>query len=160
MIDAITKVPASVKEPPSSFAPGSPERSPLEDRLKQLASERAELTMTIGGEQWLRGGEAVDVVQPHRKDAVLGTLNNAAADDVRDAVDASRGAAPGWQRMSHDDRTLHTHVIACNLVSSVGSTTPFRHSTRNRSRRCPRCRPVEALVHLIRRWRPCCRCAS
>jgi 1-pyrroline-5-carboxylate dehydrogenase len=79
MIDAVTDVPAPVNEPPNNFAPGSPERSALEERLKQLASERAELTMTIGGEQRLGGGEPIDVVQPHRKDAVLGTLNNATA---------------------------------------------------------------------------------
>jgi len=56
MIDAITDVPAPVNEPPSSFAPGSPESSRLEERLKQLASERAELTMTIGGSSGLGAG--------------------------------------------------------------------------------------------------------
>ena len=47
--------------------------------MKQIAAERVELTMTIGGEQRLGGGEPIDVVQPHRKDAVLGTLTNATA---------------------------------------------------------------------------------
>ena len=93
MIDAVTDVPAPVNETPNNFAPGSSERSALEERLKQLASERRELTVTIGGDHRLGGGEPIDVVQPHRKDAVLGTLNNATSDDVIEAVDAARDAA-------------------------------------------------------------------
>jgi 1-pyrroline-5-carboxylate dehydrogenase len=122
MIDAITAVPAPVNEPPNNFAPGSPERSALEDRLKQLASERAELTMTIGGEQRLGGGQPVDVVQPHRKDAVLGTLNSVTADEVREAIAAAREAAPGWQRMSYDDRAA-IFLRAAELLAG-----PWRHT--------------------------------
>ena len=104
MFDAITDVPAPVNEPVRSFAPGSAERAALEQRLKQMAEERVELTMTIGGEQRLAGGERIEVAQPHRKASVLGTLSNATAVDVRDAIAAARAAAPGWQRMSYDDR--------------------------------------------------------
>jgi 1-pyrroline-5-carboxylate dehydrogenase len=122
MIDAVTDVPNPVNETPNNFTPDSPERGALEDRLKQLASERAQLTMTIGGEQRLGGGEPIDVVQPHRKDAVLGTLNNATADDVREAVEAARGAAPGWQRMSYDDRAA-IFLKAAELLAG-----PWRHT--------------------------------
>src|SRR3954469_14686677 len=122
MFDAITEVPAPVNEPVHSFAPGSPERSALEARLKQQAAERVELSMTIGGEQRLGGGEPVDVVQPHRKDAVLGTLTNATPDDVRDAIAAARTAAPGWQRMSYDDRAA-VFLKAADLLAG-----PWRHT--------------------------------
>jgi 1-pyrroline-5-carboxylate dehydrogenase len=122
MFDAITEVPAPVNEPVHSFAPGSPERSALEARLKQQAAERVELSMTIGGEQRLGGGEPVDVVQPHRKDAVLGTLTNATPDDVRDAIAAAHTAAPGWQRMSYDDRAA-VFLKAADLLAG-----PWRHT--------------------------------
>ena len=122
MFDAITEVPAPVNEPVHSFAPGSPERSALEARLKQQAAERVELTMTIGGEQRLGGGEPIDVVQPHRKDAVLGTLSQRHPDDVRDAVEAARAAAPGWQRMSYDDRAA-IFLKAADLLAG-----PWRHT--------------------------------
>jgi 1-pyrroline-5-carboxylate dehydrogenase len=122
MFDAITKVPAPVNEPVHSFVPGSPERATLETWLKQLAAERAELTMTIGGEQRQGGGEPIDVVQPHRKDAVLGVLTNATADDVRDAVEAARAAAGGWQRMSYDDRAA-IFLKAADLLAG-----PWRNS--------------------------------
>ena len=94
MIDAITDVPPPLNEPVHSIAPGSAERTALQARLKQLAAERAELTMTIGGEQRLADGDPFEVVQPHRKDAVLGTLTNATTDDVRDAIEAGRPSKP------------------------------------------------------------------
>jgi 1-pyrroline-5-carboxylate dehydrogenase len=122
MFDAITEVPAPVNEPVHTFAPGSPERSAIEARLKQQAAERVELTMTIGGEQRLGGGEPIDVVQPHRKDAVLGTLTNSTPDDVRDAIAAARAAAPDWQRMSYDDRAA-IFLKAADLLAG-----PWRHT--------------------------------
>ena len=122
MFDAVSQVPPPVNEPIHDFAPGSAERSALEARLKQIAGERVELTMTIGGEQRLGGGEAIDVVQPHRKTAVLGTLNNATADDVQAAVEAARAAAPGWQRMSYDDRAA-IFLKAAELLAG-----PWRHT--------------------------------
>jgi 1-pyrroline-5-carboxylate dehydrogenase len=122
MFDAITDVPAPVNEPVHNFASGSPERSALEDLLKQQAAERVELSMTIGGEQRLGGGEPIDVVQPHRKHAVLGTLTNATPDDVRDAIEAARAAAPGWQRMSYDDRAA-IFLKAADLLAG-----PWRHT--------------------------------
>jgi 1-pyrroline-5-carboxylate dehydrogenase len=122
MFDAITQVPPPVNEPIHDFAPGSAERTALEARLKQIAGERVELTMTIGGEQRRGGGEPIDVVQPHRKTAVLGTLHNATPDDVQAAVDAARAAAPGWQRMSYDDRAA-IFLKAAELLAG-----PWRHT--------------------------------
>src|ERR687897_1059917 len=122
MFDAITDVPAPVNEPVHNFAPGSPERSALENRLKQQAAERVELSMTIGGEQRHGPGEPIEVVQPHRKHAVLGTLTNATPGDVRDAIEAARAAAPGWQRMSYDDRAA-IFLKAADLLAG-----PWRHT--------------------------------
>src|SRR5688500_1123930 len=122
MFDAITQVPPPVNEPVHTFAPGSAERAALEAMLKKVAAESIELTMTIGGEQRLGGAEPIDVVQPHRKDAVLGTLRNGTPDDVRDAVEAARAAAPAWQRMSYDDRAA-IFLKAADLLAG-----PWRHT--------------------------------
>jgi 1-pyrroline-5-carboxylate dehydrogenase len=103
-MDAITKVPEPFNEPVHDYAPGSPERLELQDRLKELAAEDVELTMAVGGEHRLGGGDPISVVQPHRKDAKLGTLRNATADDVRQAVDAALAAAAAWQRLAFDER--------------------------------------------------------
>jgi 1-pyrroline-5-carboxylate dehydrogenase len=50
-MDAVTDVPPPVNEPIRGYAPGSGERAVLAARVKELAGERAELTMTVGGRQ-------------------------------------------------------------------------------------------------------------
>jgi 1-pyrroline-5-carboxylate dehydrogenase len=103
-MDAVTQVPMPVNEPVLSYAPGSPERTEVEQHLADLAAVRHELTCTIGGDQKLGGGEEIDVVQPHARTHVLGTMRNATQDDARAAIDAAREAAPGWRALSYDDR--------------------------------------------------------
>ncbi|HSL07926.1 MAG TPA: 1-pyrroline-5-carboxylate dehydrogenase, partial [Pseudonocardiaceae bacterium] len=71
-MDAITSTPAPRHEPVRGYAPGSPERESLTRRLAEMAAQRTELTMTIGGVQRMAGGEPFDVVAPHRHAHVLG----------------------------------------------------------------------------------------
>jgi 1-pyrroline-5-carboxylate dehydrogenase len=104
VLDAVTVPPLPVNEPVRSYAPGSAERASLEARLKELASDRIDLPMNIGGEQRMGSGSRVDVVQPHNRGAVLGTLGDATADDVRAAVAAAKAAAADWRSMAFDDR--------------------------------------------------------
>ena len=103
-MDAVTSTPVPINEPIRSYAPGSPERAGLEAKLKDLAGEQVELTMTIGGARRMAGGEPFSVVQPHRHAAVLGTSAQATAADVADAVQAAKDAAPGWRELPYDER--------------------------------------------------------
>jgi len=103
-MDAVTHVPVPVNEPILDYAPGRPERLRGEASLKQLQSEQAELPMVIGGVHRMGGGAPMDVVQPHRRGHVLGTLRDATADDAHAAIAAAREAAPAWRGMSFDDR--------------------------------------------------------
>ncbi|GAU65610.1 putative Delta1-pyrroline-5-carboxylate dehydrogenase [Streptomyces sp. NBRC 110611] len=103
-MDAVTQVPVPANEPVHTYAPGSPERSRLEAKLKELAGNPIELPMTIGGERRMGGGERFDVVQPHHHAARLGTYANATVQDAQDAVDAALAAAPAWRALSFDDR--------------------------------------------------------
>ncbi|HVD29674.1 MAG TPA: L-glutamate gamma-semialdehyde dehydrogenase [Mycobacteriales bacterium] len=103
-MDAVTAPPTPSNEPVRSYTPGSPERATLEARVKELAGERTELTSTIGGRQRMAGGDRVDVVQPHRHTAVLGTTANATTTDVQDAVDAALAAGPAWRDLPFDER--------------------------------------------------------
>ena len=103
-MDAVSNVPVPVNEPIKGYAPGSPERAALEGRIKELAGERADLTMTVGGQQRMGGGDRVDVVAPHRHRHVLGQFAEATDADVAAAIEAARQAAPGWRELSFDDR--------------------------------------------------------
>ena len=102
-MDAVTNVPQPVNEPVHDYAPGTRERDELIARLKQMAADHVELTMSIDGEHQMGGGEPIDVVQPHNHKAQLGTLRDASAEDVRRAVAAAMAAADAWQHMSFED---------------------------------------------------------
>src|SRR3954447_16327007 len=104
VLDAVTIPPLPVNEPVRTYAPGSPERASVESRLKELAADRVDLPMTIGGEQRMGSGQRIDVVQPHNRHAVLGTLGDSTHDDVRAAVAAAKAAAADWRSMPFDER--------------------------------------------------------
>ncbi len=115
-MDAVTNVPFPGNEPIKGYAPGSPERATLEQKIKDLAGDRAELTMTIGGRQVLGGGETIDIVQPHNHRHVLGQLRNSTDADVLAAIEAARAAAPGWRALSFDDRAA-IFIKAADLLA-------------------------------------------
>ncbi|MEV0727735.1 L-glutamate gamma-semialdehyde dehydrogenase [Polymorphospora sp. NPDC050346] len=103
-MDAVFSVPEPHNEPVRGYAPGSPERDAIARRLGELAAERLELPMTIGGERRMGAGTPIDVVQPHRHSHVLGVTNNTTVDDARAAVTAAKDASYDWQRLSFEDR--------------------------------------------------------
>jgi 1-pyrroline-5-carboxylate dehydrogenase len=103
-VDAVTQVPNPINEPVQAYAPGSPERARLEERLKAVAAERVELTATIDGEQRPGGGEVFHVVAPHDHRHVLGTGRGSTPADARAAVDAALRAAPAWRALDFDSR--------------------------------------------------------
>ncbi|MDQ4009670.1 MAG: L-glutamate gamma-semialdehyde dehydrogenase [Actinomycetota bacterium] len=103
-MDAITCTPAPRNEPVRSYAPETPERDSLTRKLAELAAQRLELTMTIGGVQRMAGGEPFDVVTPHRHAHVLGRTAQATATDVAAAVSAAMQAAPAWRELPFDER--------------------------------------------------------
>ncbi|MGH3210252.1 MAG: L-glutamate gamma-semialdehyde dehydrogenase [Trebonia sp.] len=103
-MDAVTRVPPPINEPIRQYQPGSADRAALGAKIKELAGQRAELTMTIDGRAVMGSGERVAVVQPHNFRHVLGDLGNATEADVTAAIAAAAGAAKAWRALSFDDR--------------------------------------------------------
>ena len=103
-MDAVSRTPVPVNEPVRQYQPGSHERAALESKIKELAGQRAELTMTIAGRQQMPDGEKINVVQPHSYRHVLGEYGQASDVDVAAAIYAAKQAAPGWRALSFDDR--------------------------------------------------------
>jgi 1-pyrroline-5-carboxylate dehydrogenase len=103
-MDAVTSVPVPVNEPVRGYAPGSPERESLQRRIAELAADKAELTITVGGTTRMAGGDPFTVVAPHDHQHVLGVSAQATETDVADAVAAAKRAAPGWRELPFDER--------------------------------------------------------
>ncbi|ANE79582.1 1-pyrroline-5-carboxylate dehydrogenase [Mycobacterium adipatum] len=103
-MDAITAVPLPSNEPIHEYAPGSTERARLTAALRDLTSAPIDLPHVIGGKHAMGTGRRIDVVQPHRHRAVLGTLTNAGHDDAAAAVDAAIAAKDAWADTPFDER--------------------------------------------------------
>ncbi|MDF3305762.1 L-glutamate gamma-semialdehyde dehydrogenase [Rhodococcus sp. T2V] len=115
-MDAVTTTPQPVNEPVGSFTPGSAERARLQAKLAELGSNPTEIHHVIGGAHRRGAGPAIDVVQPHRHSAVLGTFTNAGTQDIQDAVAAATAAAPAWRALSFEDRAA-VFLRAADLLS-------------------------------------------
>jgi 1-pyrroline-5-carboxylate dehydrogenase len=103
-MQSVSSVPVPRNEPAHDYAPGSPQRASLHAELAELASVAIDLTMTIGGVQRLGGGDPIQVVQPHARHEVLGTMRGATHADASAAIDAALAAAPAWAAMAYEDR--------------------------------------------------------
>jgi 1-pyrroline-5-carboxylate dehydrogenase len=151
VFDAVTNVPIPANEPVKHYAPGSSERAVLENRIKELAGQQAELTMTIGGEQRMGAGDSIDVVQPHNRRHVLGRLGDASGEDVTAAVEAARRAAPGWRELSFDDRAAIL-LRAADLLSGPWRATINAATVLGQSKSAYQAE-IDAACELIDFWR-------
>jgi 1-pyrroline-5-carboxylate dehydrogenase len=150
-VDAVTNVPFPQNEPIRGYAPGSPERAALQARIQELAGERAELTMTIGGQQRMGGGDRVDVVQPHNHRHVLGQLAEATDEDVAAAIEAAVAAAPLWRDLSFDDRAA-IFLKAADLLAGPWRSTINAATVLGQSKSAYQAE-IDAACELIDFWR-------
>ena len=150
-MDAVTNVPPPVNEPVRQYPPGSPDRAVLESKIKELAGDPAELTMTIGGRQRAAGGEPVDVVAPHNHRQVLGTLRNATEEDVSAAIAAAEQAAPAWRALDFDDRAAIL-LKAAELLSGPWRATINAATVLGQSKSVYQAE-IDAACELIDFWR-------
>lgn len=103
-MDAITQVPTPVNEPVHDYAPRSPERDRLRGELAALAENPIDLPHVIAGRHVMGEGQRIDVVQPHRHAAKLGTLTNAVHADASAAVEAAVAAKAEWSATPFEER--------------------------------------------------------
>ncbi|KHO18471.1 L-glutamate gamma-semialdehyde dehydrogenase [Mycolicibacterium setense] len=115
-MDAITDVPSPANEPVHDYAPGTVERGRLSTALDELAGAPIDLPHVIGGKHTMGGGARIDVVQPHRHSARLGTLTNAEHAEATAAVDAALAAKHDWAAMPFDERAA-VFLRAADLLS-------------------------------------------
>lgn len=150
-MDAFTRVPTPYNEPVRQYQPGNGDRAAIEAKLKELAAERAELTMTIGGRALMGGGERVEVVQPHAYRRVLGELGNATDKDVSAAIDAALAAAPQWRALSFEDRAA-VFLRAADLLAGPWRATLNAATILGQSKSVYQAE-IDAACELIDFWR-------
>jgi 1-pyrroline-5-carboxylate dehydrogenase len=150
-MDAVTRVPVPFNEPVRQYPPGSADRAALAARLKELAGQRAELTMTIGGRRVMGAGDRVAVVQPHNFRHVLGDLGNAADADVTAAVAAAGSAARDWRALPFDDRAA-VFLRAADLLAGPWRATLNAATVLGQSKSVFQAE-IDAACELIDFWR-------
>jgi len=100
---AIALPPEPRNEPVKDYAPGSPERAELQQRLRELEAERIEIPLVIGGKD-VKTGETFEAVMPHRKGHVLADVHSGGPAQVEQAISAAREARHDWNRMPWEER--------------------------------------------------------
>jgi 1-pyrroline-5-carboxylate dehydrogenase len=99
----IFRPPKPKNEPVRDYAPGSPERAELKQRLADMDRERLEIPLVIGGED-VTTGDTAEAVMPHRKDHVLADVHQGGPDEVDRAIKAAAEAWEDWSRMPWEER--------------------------------------------------------
>jgi len=102
-MNGTSNIPAPHNDPIRSYAPGSPERAALKAELKRLSSTVTEIPAIVGGKE-IRGKVTHPVVAPHKHGHVLGTVFEADARTLNQAIAAARRAQKEWASWRFEDR--------------------------------------------------------
>src|SRR5688572_19360060 len=114
-------VPQPVNDANRSYLPGSAERSELKQKLAQMAGERREIPVVIGGKR-IRTGRLSQTVMPHAHRHVLADWHAADAALVQQAIDAALEARHEWSNWSLQDRAA-VFLRAAELLNTTWRST-------------------------------------
>ncbi len=98
-----TRMKGPVNEPVLSYAPGSEERSKLQNKLLELKDRQVDIPIIINGDE-IRTGNTGDCRMPHEHARKLGVYHKAGEEQVRQAIDAAARAWPEWARTDAEQR--------------------------------------------------------
>lgn len=120
MPNAYFKVQEPKNEPYNSYAPGTPERTLLQQKLIDLKSSEIEIPAIINGEE-VKTGRTADVVMPHNHNHKLATVHYCGEKEVKIAIDSALEARKMWAKMPWEERVA-IFQRAADLV-----TGPWRY---------------------------------
>ncbi|HZQ66024.1 MAG TPA: L-glutamate gamma-semialdehyde dehydrogenase [Gaiellaceae bacterium] len=142
--------PPPANEPVKDYAPGSPERAELRQRLAQMSGERLDLPCIIGGEE-VRTGDTAPAVMPHDKDHVLADVHQAGPAEVERAIHAAGAAWEEWSRTPWEERAA-VFLRAAELLSGPWRSTLNAATMLNQSKTAHQAE-IDAACELIDFWR-------
>src|SRR5687768_12162959 len=99
----IPRVPTPANDANKSYLPGSSERSELKAKLAQMAGERIEIPVVIGGRE-IRTGKIEQAVMPHDHRHILADWHAAQPQHVQQAIAAAKDAQREWGSWPWQDR--------------------------------------------------------
>ncbi|MCK5332211.1 MAG: aldehyde dehydrogenase family protein, partial [Candidatus Marinimicrobia bacterium] len=114
-------VPKAVNEPIKSYAPGTPEKSELIDKLTELKSTEIEIPLIIGGKE-VKTGRITECVMPHNHQHVLARYHQAGKKEVAEAIEASQQAWKTWSTMPWESRVAIFQRMAILLAGPYRQT--------------------------------------
>ncbi|MEM6263449.1 MAG: L-glutamate gamma-semialdehyde dehydrogenase [Bacteroidota bacterium] len=115
MPNAIFTLPEPNNEPVLSYAPGSPERTHVEQELKHLSSHQRDVAMYINGE-WIHTDHKKPLSPPHNHQHILGHYSQGNASHVHAAIDAALQAKAQWENTSWEQRAS-VFLKAADLIA-------------------------------------------
>ena len=111
------RTPPPAPEPVNSYAPGTPERTALKSALKELADQRADIPIVIGGRE-LRTGAVRPVAAPHDHGLELGVWHAGGAAEAHKAIEETRDARREWAAWRWEDRAA-VFLKAAELLATT-----------------------------------------
>ena len=115
MSNAYFKLPEPANEPVYSYAPGTPERKALKDKLEELQSKEIEVPLIIGGKE-IYTGKTGEMRAPHNHKLKLGVFHKATQKEVEMAIEAALEARKKWAEMPWEHR-VSIFLKAAELLS-------------------------------------------
>ncbi len=144
------RVPRPENDPNLSYAPGTPARAELKNRLKQMAAETIDIPIIIGGKE-IRTGTTERSVMPHKHGHVLANFHKATPEHVRQAADAAVCARREWSSWSPDDRAA-VFLRAAELLTTTWRPTIVAATMLGQSKTAYQAE-IDAASELVDFWR-------
>jgi len=150
MSNAVSSVPEPRNEPVRSYAPGSPERASLQERLDELLAEEVEIPLIIGGRE-VRTERQTKAVCPHDHGHVLATVHLAGSKEVEQAVEAAAKAWRTWSELDWEERAS-VFLKAADLLAGPWRDTVNGATMLNQSKTVYQAE-IDSAAELIDFWR-------
>jgi 1-pyrroline-5-carboxylate dehydrogenase len=115
------RVPAPQNEPNLTYAPGTPERAQLKCKLAEMAGQRLDIPLVIGGRE-VRTGKIARAVMPHKHHHVLADWHKAGAKEVQQAIAAAAETRREWANWPWEERAA-VFLRAAELLATTWRQT-------------------------------------
>ncbi len=142
--------PTAVNEPVRGYAPGSPERHSVAAKLRELAGQRLDIPLVIGGKE-IRTGATKPAVMPHRHAHVLADVHQGGAHETGAAIAAAGEAWHSWSRLPWWERAA-VFLRAADLLAGPWRDTLNAATMLGQSKTVHQAE-IDAAAELIDFWR-------